>query len=130
MNHAYQYDELYRGFCSEINGQKYLNLKLISPGKENQAPAADKNYSLVHYKITGGKKLEITLLKEDGFRQALAKKQLKGSLPEKGEDLVLSDSTENLVRFLRTQDQENLLDKPLAPAERTTELPAAPGPQP
>jgi len=127
VNNLYQYDELYRGFCSEINGEKYLNLKLIAMGSEKAGPSADKNYSLAHYKISGGKRLEITLLNEEVFKQGLTQKRLKGSLPKKSEDLVLTDSTENLALFLRSQEPASLLDKPLAPAEKMTELPAAAG---
>ncbi|NTV52897.1 MAG: hypothetical protein HGA76_07800 [Candidatus Firestonebacteria bacterium] len=125
LNDHYQYDEFYRGFCSEINGQKYLNVKQLSWGNEKSGPAMDKNYSLVHYKITEGKRLEITLLDEDKLKEALAKKRLQGSLPKPSDDLVLSDSTENLAAFFGKQDPVGLLGKPLAPAEKTTELPAA-----
>jgi hypothetical protein len=125
MNNLYQYDELYRGFCSEIKGQKYLNVKLIALGNEKQGPIADKNYSLVAYKIVEGKRLDISLLNEEVFRQALAKKRLRGPVPKKGEDLVLSDSTENLALLLANLDPASLLDKPLVPAEKMTELPVA-----
>jgi len=127
VDNLYQYDELYRGFCSEINGQKYLNVKQISLGNEKAAPSADKNYSLIAYKITEGKRLEITLLNEDVFKQALSKQRLKGTLPKKEDDLVLSDTTENLARFFRSQAPGTLLDKPLSPAEKMTELPAPSG---
>jgi hypothetical protein len=123
MKNAYQYEEMYRGFCSEINGEKYLNVKLISLGTGVQKPEMDKNYYLVHYRIDHRKRLETRLLREEGLKQAVKDRRLQGTLLGKSEELTLTDTTENLLAYIQAQKPEVLLGEKLFDAEKTNQLP-------
>jgi hypothetical protein len=123
MEKNYAFDEWYRGFCSEINGEKYLNLRQISPGDGKQMPTMDKEYYLVHYKIIDHRRLETALLNEETFKQAIKNHKLKGTISARGDDFTVTDSSENLAAFFQSCKIQELLDKDLNPAERVVTLP-------
>jgi hypothetical protein len=122
LDQQYQFDEQYLGFCSEINGEKYMNLRQVSIGDGKRAPVVDPHYYLVHYSIKDKKQLEMSLLNENYLKQALKNKQLKGT-QTKGDDLLITDTSERLSAFLAAQPMAELLDKKLTPAEEVNAVP-------
>ncbi len=119
----YENPETYRGFCSEIKGEKYLNVKKVNILKEGRQAELDENFSLIHYRITGGKRLEMHMLNEALFKQAVKSRKLAGFLSPKEDDLNLTCTTEQLTDFLSRQKPKDLLGEPLRPMERTDKLP-------
>ncbi len=121
MEDYFRYTETYRGFISDINGKKYLNLKEI----RMRIPTTE-NYFIVAYEIKNNKILEISLLNEGAMEKAVAEKKIKGTL-EKNQytsSVVLTASPEELADFFGKQKQTNILDKKLlARAKKIRRLP-------
>lgn len=119
----YSYNETYRGFCSELNRGKYLDLRKLSLDAKTGDPVLAKEHTLVHYRVVGRRRLELSLLNEDLFKQAVKEGRLQGRLSNDGNDLVLTDSTEHLAAFIRGRSQAEIPGKRLATAVRVTRLP-------
>ncbi len=120
---AYRYDETYLGSCAEVGRARFLNLKKLSRDTQTGDPVLAEDHYLVHYRVVGQRRLELSLLNEDLFKQAVQAGRLQGRISAKGDDLVLTDSPERLAAFLRSRSQAELLGEKLAPAERVERLP-------
>jgi hypothetical protein len=129
MERYYESSEIYRGFCSEIKGEKYLNVKKVNFGKSGQQADLDANFYLLHYRIVGRKRLEISLLNETLFKQAVKTRQLAGHLSPKEDEFTLTCTTDQLVAFLSRQKPTELLGEPMTPMEKTDQLPKDENPQ-
>jgi hypothetical protein len=123
MERYYESGEIYRGFCSEIKGEKYLNVKKVNFGKGGQQADLDANFYLLHYRIVARKRLEISMLNETLFKQAVKTRQLAGRLSPKEDDFTLTCPTNQLVAFLSRQKPAELLGEPMTPMEKTDQLP-------
>jgi hypothetical protein len=124
MEDSYGNGEIYRGVCSEIAGEKYLNLKKVNFGKGGQRPEFDESYTLVHYRITNKNRLELAFLKDEIFKQAVKNHELAGRLSPDGDDLTLTCTSEELADFVRRHKPEEFLDEPDL-MEKTNPLPEA-----
>jgi hypothetical protein len=124
MENSFDKGEIYRGICSEIAGEKYLNLKKVNFGKGVQRPELDENYTLVHYRVANNKRLELATLNDPIFKQAVKSHELAGILSSDGDDLTLTCTSEELADFLRQHKPEEFLDEPDL-MEKTNPLPEA-----
>jgi len=123
MEKYFENVEIYQGFCSKIGSEKYLNVKKVLFGKDGQSAELDADFSLVHYRIAGQVRLEMTLLNETLMKSAVKSGQLRGLLSDRENDLNLICTTGELADFLGRHKPAELLGEPLPILERTNRLP-------
>ncbi len=97
------------GFISEINGQRFLNLKLI----DRYAEEDDQNYIFFPYDIDKKGQLVTRTLKTEFFTQAIEDGAIKGSVSDSEffTSVTLDDSTQNLVAFIAKHKKEEYSEK-------------------
>lgn len=108
-------NESYRGFSTEIAGEKYLCLKLVTAKTGQVDLETQKEYYIAHYRINRKQELEITLLNEKTITEAVGKKQLGGQVKkgQYGDLVVITASTEDLAAFFQKQPPARLKDSKL-----------------
>jgi hypothetical protein len=124
MESYFEKGELYRGVCSEIAGEKYLNLKEVDFTEGGQRAELEENYTLIHYRITKNNRLEMAEFKEELFIKAVKEGQLAGILSPDGKDVTLTCTSEQLADFLRRHKVGEFLGEPNL-LEKTSRLPKA-----
>lgn len=92
-------DSVYDGFISRIKKEKFLNLQESEP---------NSNYLPAHYQIKGNN-LRITLLNEDHFEKAIENGKIQGKVSK--HSVVVTDTTENLRKYIESSNLEELLDE-------------------
>lgn len=98
------------GFISKIGDESYLNLRSLQQGYF-LSPNDPASYILVHYRINKSKELEISLFSWSFFKEAIKAGLIKGKAEE--EEIELTDSTENLAKFVKQNIDQKYLEKKL-----------------
>jgi len=102
-----------------------LSLKRVTFADGGQRAELDENYALAHYRFTRKNRLELTLLSEKLFKEAVKSGELAGTLSPDGEDVALTCTSDQLAEFLRRHKPEEFLGE-LMPMEKISRLPEAP----
>lgn len=97
-------DATYRGYISKIGKDHYMNLQSV----KDRAVSGD--YIPVYYTIKQNGELVISFFDEKFFGKAIKNGSLKGTV-KKTEGPILTDSTENIARFIGKNKKEDYLPK-------------------
>ncbi|MDL1957205.1 MAG: hypothetical protein LWW95_09220 [Candidatus Desulfofervidus auxilii] len=99
-----------QGYISQIDKERFLNLQLIETVNDKREPK--KYYIFAHYYINQNNELAISLFNYDFFKKAIKAGLIKGEIKKKSiMDLKLTDSTKNLINFIKNHKKEEYLDK-------------------
>ena len=103
----------WRGFASTVGANYFLNVKEV-----NEKDNTIDDYILVNYAVKADQ-LEIRFLQLDVIAELIESGKLKGEVTrESGEEkkitkLLITDSTENLTKFLEAGDMKKLTGDPI-----------------
>ena len=109
-------DEVFIGYISKIGKDRYASLQFFMDGKLQ----GKGEYALMYYDIKPNGELVISQFDADFFREVVKSGKLEGIIPEGGLDVGmkidlvfngLTDTTENIVKFIKRNKKEKFLDK-------------------
>lgn len=96
----------YLGYVTVLDGERYLNLRELDLGAEK--PGISDDYSLARYTMKKKNELEIIFFNIEFFKEAITGGLIKGAT----EPVKITDTTENLVKFVKNQKHADFyLDK-------------------
>ena len=104
-------------FATTFGNNHYLNIASLSPEriksleKSNWEPSMAEGYFLAKYEVSGDK-LMVAMMDPEQKKQAVKSGKIKGAI--KDNRRLITDTTENLARFIASADQEKLF-----PSQRT-----------
>lgn len=101
-----------RGYITEIQGDRYLNLQMINIKGGSREP--EDEYIFAHYYIDSDNQLVYAAFNTKFFEEAVEGRDIEGELPNRDKlfsSLKLTDSTENIVKFLEKHRKKDYLDE-------------------
>ncbi|MCD4813302.1 hypothetical protein K8S19_06375 [bacterium] len=127
MEDYYRFSEIYRGFISDVNGDKYLNIKKVKSDEKKHVRHSDTGYFIVQYEITEGSQLNIRTLREAQIEKAVKQKVLAGRITRNRytDDIRITAASERIAAYLASQTLSELLETTnMITAKKINELPA------
>lgn len=96
----FKFTEHYRGFCSVIHGQKFINLKAVKALPDGIHVQAGEDYYTVHYQADSPDEIAIRMLNEEYFQDAILNRRVDGRKAANNyEPVVLTASADHLLQF-------------------------------
>ncbi|HOJ65304.1 MAG TPA: hypothetical protein PLE45_12880 [Spirochaetota bacterium] len=96
-------------YISEIDRERYFNIKILQREGHSLIERGD-DYIFSHYKIKNGT-LIISLFNEDFIKKAILENKLQGSVDNKFNSILITDTTENIINLIKNSSLNDLLDK-------------------
>lgn len=104
----FKFSEHYRGFCSVIAGEKFLNVKPIKSLQDGINVRAEEEFYIVNYTGNGRDEINLQLLNEEFFQSAVQSKKIAGRKPANNfQPVVLTASAENLAVYFQENQKNN-----------------------
>ena len=101
----------YRGLATKMGEQNYLSFSFCSKTEPEKEPT---NYGFVRYELNKDGDLQVWLMNDTAFRDAVKAGKISGKVGggDEGPTFKLTDTTENLVKFIAASDPEKLFGGP------------------
>jgi hypothetical protein len=97
----------FKVFTTTIDSNRYMNIKIINFGALEMGETP--SYILAKYEIVGNDQLFIQLLSPEEVAQGIEDGVLQGEIKDKKDnEIYITDSSENLIRFIKNSDIDKL----------------------
>ena len=104
----------YKMYPTTIGKNQYMNVRQSVPdelktserGKELEL----RDYFFVRYRISEKGILKIWIMMDDEVREAVKKGQLKGKIKKGDGDVLITDTSENIIKFIEADHKKDIFE--------------------